>query len=35
MLWEEDNPHTAIPFLEQLGYRVIEKEETTNDYLLA
>lgn len=35
MLWVEDNPHTAIPFLEQLGYRVIEKEETTNDYLLA
>ena len=35
MLWIEDNTHTAVPFLEQLGYKVIEKEELTNDYLLA
>lgn len=34
MIWLEDNYHDAVPYLESLGYSVLEKNESTNDYLM-
>lgn len=34
MIWLEDNNGNAVPYLEFLGYKVLEKNELTNDYLM-
>ena len=34
IIWLEDNRGTAVPYLETLGYKIIEKEVNTNDYLM-
>lgn len=33
-IWLEDNNLTAVPYLENLGYKVISKQIETNDYLM-
>ena len=34
VIWLEDNKHTAVPYLETLGYKLIDKETNTQDYLM-
>jgi FkbM family methyltransferase len=33
-IWLEDNSKTAVPYLEKLGYKIIQKQISTNDYLM-
>ena len=34
IIWLEDNNLTAVPYLENLGYKIISKQTNTNDYLM-
>jgi len=34
MIWVEDNEHNSVPYLQTLGYSILEKNELTNDYLM-
>tara|TARA_R110000796_G_scaffold174572_2_gene291525 strand:+ start:3608 stop:4204 length:597 start_codon:yes stop_codon:yes gene_type:complete len=34
LIWVEDNEETALPYLKTLGYKLLDKEESTNDYLM-
>ena len=34
LIWLEDNKKIAVPYLEKLGYKIIEKQTTSNDYLM-
>ena len=34
MIWVEDNEHNSVPYLQTLGYNILEKNELTNDYLM-
>ncbi len=34
VIWLEDNKQTAVPYLETLGYKIIDKEINTRDYLM-
>ncbi len=34
VIWLEDNSRTAVPYLEKLGYKIIQKQTSTNDYLM-
>ena len=34
MIWLEDNSKDAVSYLESLGYNILEKNESTNDYLM-
>tara|TARA_R110000772_G_scaffold44854_1_gene103071 strand:+ start:719 stop:1357 length:639 start_codon:yes stop_codon:yes gene_type:complete len=33
-IWLEDNSWTAVPYLETLGYKLMDKEMNTRDYLM-
>lgn len=35
VIWAEDHSKRAIPFLQELGYNILEEELSTNDFLLA
>jgi FkbM family methyltransferase len=34
IIWLEDNSLTAVPYLKKLGYKIVEKQTPTNDYLM-
>jgi len=34
LVWLEDNKGDAVPYLQSLGYQILEKNELTNDYLM-
>tara|TARA_Y100001963_G_C6701194_1_gene409566 strand:+ start:96 stop:728 length:633 start_codon:yes stop_codon:yes gene_type:complete len=34
LIWLEDNENTAVPYLQSLGYKILDKETKTNDYLM-
>ena len=34
LIWLEDNEGTAVPYLQSLGYKILEEEKLTNDYLM-
>ncbi len=34
MVWLEDNEQVAVPYLQSLGYNILEKNELTEDYLM-
>ena len=34
MIWLEDNEQVAVPYLQSLGYNILEKNELTEDYLM-
>jgi FkbM family methyltransferase len=34
LIWLEDNKGDAVPYLQSLGYQILEKNELTNDYLM-
>ena len=34
MIWLEDNNKTAVEYLQTLGYTILEKNESTKDYLM-
>jgi len=34
MIWVEDNEQVAVPYLQSLGYNILEKNELTEDYLM-
>ena len=34
LIWLEDNENRAVPYLQSLGYKVLDKELETNDYLM-
>ena len=33
-IWLEDNKGTAVSYLQSLGYKILDKEQLTNDYLM-
>ena len=33
-IWLEDNRGTAVSYLQSLGYKILDKEQLTNDYLM-
>lgn len=35
LIWLEDNNKDAVPYLQHLGYQILEQSELTNDYLMA
>jgi len=34
IIWLEDNSHKAVPYLQKLGYKIVESHNPTNDYLM-
>lgn len=34
LIWLEDNEKNAVPYLQSLGYRILQKQIETNDYLM-
>ena len=34
VIWLEDNSKTAVPYLEKLGYKIMQQQIETNDYLM-
>lgn len=34
LIWLEDNIGNAVPYLQSLGYKILDKKEQTNDYLM-
>jgi FkbM family methyltransferase len=35
LIWTEDNAGNAVPYLQTLGYNILEKNEETKDYLMS
>ena len=34
LIWLEDNKGKAVPYLQSLGYKILEEDKLTNDYLM-
>ena len=34
LIWLEDNKGIAVPYLQSLGYKILEEAKLTNDYLM-